>query len=76
MPGNGTITICHRLDEAIVEMRCLKYYLLQHWNVGMFYKHVVNKIQDDLKTLQIFVAGESTLRVGVNFPGTASYEKD
>lgn len=80
LPDNGTITIRYRPDETIVELKSLKYYLLQFRNVGMFYEHVVNKILDDLvdmiKPLSMDVTGEFTPRGGVSSIATASYAKD
>ncbi len=80
LPDNGTITICYRPDETIVELKSLKYYLLQYRNVGMFYEHVVNKVLDDLvevlKPLSMDVTGEFTPRGGVSSIATASYKKE
>ena len=79
LPDNGCIIIKYRPDETIVELKSLKYYLLQFRNVGMFYEHVVNKILDDLvavlKPLQMEVTGEFTPRGGIQSIATAVYEK-
>ena len=79
LPDNGCITIKYRPDETIVELKSLKYYLLQYRNVGMFYEHVVNKILDDLvqvlKPLRMEVGGEFTPRGGIISFATAVYEK-
>jgi len=80
LPDNGCITIRYRPDETIVELKSLKYYLLQFRNVGMFYEHVVNKILDDLvqvlNPLRMEVTGEFTPRGGVSSRATAVYEKE
>lgn len=80
LPDNGCITIKYRPDQSIVELKSLKYYLLQYRNVGMFYEHVVNKILDDLvlvlKPLKMEVSGEFTPRGGVISFATAVYEKE
>jgi 7-cyano-7-deazaguanine reductase len=80
LPDNGTITITYRPDEFIVELKSLKYYLLQYRNVGMFYEHVVNKILDDLVSvlnpLRMEITGEFTPRGGICSLATAVYEKD
>lgn len=80
LPDNGCITIRYRPDETIVELKSLKYYLLQFRNVGMFYEHVVNKILDDLvqvlNPLRMEVTGEFTPRGGVSSVATAVYEKE
>jgi 7-cyano-7-deazaguanine reductase len=79
LPDNGCITIRYSPDETIVELKSLKYYLLQYRNVGMFYEHVVNKILDDLvqvlKPLRMEVSGEFTPRGGIISFASAVYEK-
>lgn len=79
LPDNGCITIRYRPDQTIVELKSLKYYLLQYRNVGMFYEHVVNKILDDLvrvlSPLRMEVTGEFTPRGGISSLATAVYEK-
>jgi 7-cyano-7-deazaguanine reductase len=80
LPDNGCITIRYRPDQTIVELKSLKYYLLQYRNVGMFYEHVVNKILDDLvrvlSPLRMEVTGEFTPRGGISSLATAVYEKE
>ena len=80
LPDNGYITIKYRPDQTIVELKSLKYYLLQYRNVGMFYEHVVNKILDDLvqvlMPLHMEVTGEFTSRGGISSLATAMYEKE
>jgi 7-cyano-7-deazaguanine reductase len=80
LPDNGCITIKYRPDETIIELKSLKYYLLQFRNVGMFYEHVVNKILDDLvlvlNPLRMEVIGEFTPRGGISSIATAVYEKE
>jgi len=80
LPDNGCITIKYQPDETIVELKSLKYYLLQFRNVGMFYEHVVNKILDDLvqvlKPLRMEVTGEFTPRGGISSIATAAYKKE
>ncbi|WP_022664788.1 preQ(1) synthase [Desulfospira joergensenii] len=80
LPDNGCIIIEYRPDQYIVELKSLKYYLLQYRNVGMFYEHVVNKILDDLagviKPLSMKVTGEFTPRGGISSVATAVYEKE
>lgn len=80
LPDVGTITIQYRPDKTIVELKSLKYYLLQFRNVGMFYEHVVNKILDDLVSvlnpLRMEVSGEFTPRGGIISYATAVYEKE
>lgn len=79
LPDNGSIIINYRPDKTIVELKSLKYYLLQFRNVGIFYEHVVNRILDDLvlvlNPLKIKVTGEFTARGGISSIATAVYEK-
>ncbi|MEM7255251.1 MAG: preQ(1) synthase [Pseudomonadota bacterium] len=48
LPDIGTLTIEYQPDESIVELKSLKYYLLQYRQVGTFYEHVVFHVLDDL----------------------------
>jgi 7-cyano-7-deazaguanine reductase len=48
LPDTGKITIRYQPGSTIIELKSLKFYLLQYRNVGIFYEHVVNKILDDL----------------------------
>ncbi|MFH2093046.1 MAG: preQ(1) synthase [Pseudomonadota bacterium] len=79
LPDNGCITIVYQPDQTIIELKSLKYYLLQFRNVGIFYEHVVNRILDDLvqvlNPLKMQVIGEFTPRGGVSSIVTAAYEK-
>ena len=79
LPDNGCIIIDYRPDAHLIELKSLKYYLLQYRNVGMFYEHVVNKILDDLvkvlNPLSMKVTGEFTPRGGISSIATAVYER-
>ena len=48
LPDFGCITIRYKPNKRIVELKSLKYYLLQYRSVGIFYEHVVNRILEDL----------------------------
>jgi len=77
LPDFGCIRIRYRPDKNIVELKSLKYYLLQYRNVGIFYEHVVNKILDDLVTVlapkSMCVEGVFTARGGVSSTVVATY---
>ncbi|MBF0228466.1 MAG: NADPH-dependent 7-cyano-7-deazaguanine reductase QueF [Desulfamplus sp.] len=79
LPDIGCITIKYRPDQKIVELKSLKFYLLQYRNVGMFYEHVVNRILDDLvdmlEPFYMEIIGEFTPRGGVSSTASAVYEK-
>ncbi len=78
LPDFGCITIFYCPDKKIVELKSLKYYLLQYRNVGIFYEHVVNRILDDLvsvvKPKKMSVTGDFTSRGGVTSTVTAQYK--
>ncbi len=77
LPDFGTIVIAYRPQQKIVELKSLKYYLLQYRNVGIFYEHVVNRIIDDLvlavAPTWMEVAGEFSARGGIKTKVTAAY---
>ncbi|MCK5542223.1 MAG: NADPH-dependent 7-cyano-7-deazaguanine reductase QueF [Desulfobacterales bacterium] len=79
LPDNGCIIIKYRPDKKIIELKSLKFYLLQYRNVGIFYEHVVNRILDDLvevvNPLKMEVIGEFTPRGGISSKASASYER-
>lgn len=77
LPDFGTITIEYTPDKLCIELKSLKYYLLNYRNKGIFYEYIVNKILDDmvslLKPKHILVNGEFTPRGGISTNVTASY---
>ena len=78
LPDFGTITIHYTPDHFIVELKSLKYYLLQFRNVGMFYEHISNRILDDLvlvlKPKMMEVTGQFTSRGGLTTTVCARHE--
>jgi 7-cyano-7-deazaguanine reductase len=80
LPDTGTIGIRYQPGATIVELKSLKFYLLQYRNVGIFYEHVVNKILDDL--VQVLspqwmeVEGSFTPRGGITTDVVASYASE
>jgi 7-cyano-7-deazaguanine reductase len=77
LPDFGCITITYVPNKKIIELKSLKFYLLQYRNVGIFYESLVNKILDDMvrlldpKTMQI--TGAFTSRGGIDTTVSASY---
>jgi len=69
LPDFGCITVRYRPGKKIIELKSLKFYLLQYRNVGIFYEHAVNRILDDLvekldpKWME--VTGDFTSRGGI-----------
>jgi 7-cyano-7-deazaguanine reductase len=78
LPDVGCITITYRPCDKIVELKSLKFYLLQYRNVGIFYEHVVNRILEDLvavlKPKYMEVTGDFTARGGITTKVTAVFE--
>ena len=70
LPDFGSITIKYTPDKKIIELKSLKFYLLQYRNVGIFYEHVTNRILDDLvdqlSPKKMEVLGEFTARGGIS----------
>jgi 7-cyano-7-deazaguanine reductase len=77
LPDYGCITIKYSPSKKIIELKSLKYYLLQYRSVGIFYEHVVNRILDDLirkldpKWME--VSGAFTSRGGITTKVSAIY---
>jgi len=78
LPDVGCITIKYRPDTKIVELKSLKYYLLQYRNVGIFYESLVNRILNDLVAVlepkSMDVTGDFTARGGITTTVTAVYQ--
>jgi 7-cyano-7-deazaguanine reductase len=79
LPDYGTITIEYRPHTLIVELKSLKFYLLQYRNVGIYYEHLVNRILDDLVTIlkpkAMTITGNFTARGGITTEAVAVYEE-
>ena len=79
LPDFGQITLKYRPDKKIVELKSLKYYLMQYRNVGIYYEHVVNRILEDLvgvlgpKSME--VVGDFTSRGGIAATVRAAYRE-
>ena len=78
LPDYGTITIRYTPDQSIVELKSLKFYLLQYRNVGIFYEHLVNRILDDLVSRLLpkwmEVTGSFTSRGGITSDVTVQFD--
>src|SRR5689334_25328812 len=51
LPDFGTIHITYTPDVSCVELKSLKYYMIEFRNRGIFYEAVTNQILDDLVAL-------------------------
>ena len=80
LPDFGRIMIRYRPHKKLVELKSLKYYLLQYRNVGIFYEHLVNRILDDLVAVLepkwLEVKGEFTARGGITTSTRVEFARD
>ena len=69
--------IRYKPNDKIVELKSLKYYLLQYRSVGIFYEHVVNRILEDLISFVrpkfMEVVGTFTPRGGITTTARVEY---
>ena len=77
LPDFGTIRITYTPDKKCVELKSLKYYLVEFRNRGIFYEAVTNQILDDLVGLlaprRMTVVGDFSARGGITTKVTATY---
>ncbi|MGD9335137.1 MAG: preQ(1) synthase [Desulfobacterales bacterium] len=78
LPDVGCVTIKYRPDSKIVELKSLKFYLLQYRNVGIFYESLVNRILEDLVSVLepkfMNVTGDFTARGGITTTVSAVFQ--
>jgi 7-cyano-7-deazaguanine reductase len=69
LPDFGEIRITYVPDARCVELKSLKYYLVEFRNKGIFYEQVTNQILDDLVALlqprRMTVVGDFSVRGGI-----------
>ena len=79
LPDFGIIRITYTPDQACIELKSLKYYLLDFRNRGIFYESATNEILDDLVKAcgprRMTVVGDFTARGGITTRVTAAYQK-
>ena len=77
LPDFGVIRIRYVPAARCLELKSLKYYLLEFRNKGIFYEAVTNQILDDLvgacAPRQMTVIGDFTARGGITTKVTAEY---
>jgi 7-cyano-7-deazaguanine reductase len=80
LPDFGEIVIRYTPDRACVELKSLKYYLIDYRNQGIFYEAATNKILDDLvaacRPRRMTVTGAFSVRGGITTTVTAEYRQD
>ena len=79
LPDFGEIRITYVPDERCIELKALKYYLIDFRNRGIFYEAVTNQILDDLVAVcaprRMTVVGDFSARGGITTTVTARYEQ-
>jgi 7-cyano-7-deazaguanine reductase len=77
LPDFGEIRISYTPDAHCIELKALKYYLLEFRNKGIFYEAVTNQILDDLvracSPRRMRVVGAFSARGGITTSVTAEY---
>jgi 7-cyano-7-deazaguanine reductase len=79
LPDFGEITISYVPGEHCLELKALKYYIIEFRNQGIFYEAVTNQILDDLvaacKPKRMTVTGDFSARGGITTSVIAEYEE-
>ena len=79
LPDFGEIRILYVPEARCVELKSLKFYLIDFRNRGIFYEQVTNQILDDLVALleprRMTVVGDFSLRGGIKTVVTAAYAR-
>src|SRR6185503_1099487 len=77
LPDFGEIIITYTPDRRCLELKALKYYLIDFRNKGIFYEAVTNQILDDLveacSPRRMSVVGDFSVRGGISTTVTATY---
>jgi 7-cyano-7-deazaguanine reductase len=77
LPDFGEIRITYVPDQTCVELKSLKYYMIEFRNKGIFYEAVTNLILDDLvgaiHPRRMTVVGDFSVRGGIKTVVTAEY---
>ena len=75
MPDFGEIRITYVPDARCIELKALKYYMIEFRNRGIFYEDVTNQILDDLvaalQPRRMTVVGDFSVRGGIKTVVTA-----
>ena len=79
LPDFGEIIIHYVPGKTCIELKALKYYLLNYRNQGIFYETATNKILDDLvaacQPRRMTVTGAFTARGGIGTKVVAEYRQ-
>ena len=78
LPDFGEIRITYVPDGRCIELKALKYYLLEFRSKGILYEAATNQILDDLVAAcaprRMTVTGDFTPRGGIKTTVTATYD--
>ena len=78
LPDFGEIRITYVPHQLCVELKALKYYLVEYRNRGIFYEAATNQILDDLvaacQPRRMTVVGNFSVRGGSTTSVTAIYD--
>ena len=79
LPDFGEIRITYVPDTRCIELKSLKYYLIEFRNRGIFYEQVTNQILDDLVAAiaprRMTVVGDFSVRGGIKTVVSATHVK-
>ncbi|MGH2399306.1 MAG: preQ(1) synthase [bacterium] len=79
LPDFGEIRITYTPDRTCLELKALKYYMVEFRDKGIFYEAVANQILDDLVAVcqptRMTVVGDFSVRGGIKTSVTAIYQK-
>jgi len=79
LPDFGEIRITYVPDDRCIELKALKYYIIEFRNKGIFYEAATNQILDDLVAAcgprRMTVVGDFTVRGGIGTTVKAEYRK-
>jgi len=77
LPDFGAIRITYVPGDRCIELKSLKYYMIEFRNRGIFYEAVTNQILDDLVAVcqprSMTVVGDFSVRGGIKTVVTATY---
>jgi len=80
LPDFGEIRITYVPGTLCLELKALKYYMIEFRNRGIFYEAVTNQILDDLVAAcsprRMTVVGDFSVRGGITTTVTATYEQE
>ena len=80
LPDFGEIRITYVPGDRCIELKALKFYMIDFRNRGIFYEAVTNQILDDLVAVcaprRMTVVGDFSARGGITTTVTATYDKD